>query len=540
MEDLEKRIDRLVRKNIAFVVLKPDTKIPSITTFDITRMPTEKEIEEYKKCISFSNLGIFCGPVNHFWVLDIDNKEGEEFVKSLDLPKTLTVKTPRGYHLYWAWNDVLKTKIKAREGIDIKANGYIVGVGSNINGFEYEVVRRLPIATFPKEKLSQLYAQEKTNGEIKCWWEDALNGVDTGNRNATAAKLAGYLFAKAIPKEMVLSMMAEWDKKNKPPLGQDEIKTVIQSIFRYHKNEDLITVREALSEARTEIVEFMEPRSLVQGGIHLIVGSRGVGKTFFSTQLAAALAGQSKFLDLNVRNCKVLFIQKEIPFEVFKSERIKVFDSISNKDNMIFFKQPYKLRIDNGLVDIIEKSNCDVFFLDPLKLFWGYSLDEQKKSIDILFDLCNNKGKTAVIVHHYRKVGTGEGDKINNLDSVAGLGDWTDLATTVISLTETYDTQDFTLYMEFKKVRFCDKYDGRLLPKFIRLNKETLMFEVTEVTVKDKILGIISAQYPKGIKQADIVDLSGASPSMVSKTISYLIQENKIDKHGKTIILRGE
>lgn len=549
MEPLNTRIDRLVKKKIAFVVLSPFSKIPPKgIEFNVNSFPSAEEIENYRTFPDNSNIGIFCGEVNDFWVLDIDSDEGIETIKKMNLPPTLTIKTPKnvgGYHLYFKWDNRIERKIKLSPGIDIITNGYTLAPGSQVNKKEYTIVKNLPIAEFPKHAFQMLFTQEsETKSGVKNeisshWWLEFLGGVPNGNRNDTATKMAGYLFAKSIPKEMILSMLGQWDLQNKPPLGEKELQNIIESVSRYHKNADLVSLDNAIKEPITEIVEYMEPKTIVKGGIHLIVGSRGTGKTFFATQLASSLVGREKFLDLAVSNCKVLFIQKEIPFEVFKSERIKVFDEIYTKNNLIFYKNPYKLKINENFMDIVEKSNCDIFVLDPLKLFWGYSLEEQKKSIDILFDLCNNRGKTGIIVHHYRKAGTGEIEKSNNnLDGVAGLGDWTDLATTVIGLTELYDTQDFSLYMEFKKVRFCDKYDARLLPKYLKLNKETLMFEVTEVTVKNKILSIIATQHPRGIKQSDIVDLSGASPSMVSKTISYLEKEGKVERRGKIITLK--
>lgn len=528
--------------DFSFFPLVEGTKIPE-KDFEWTQYQTRKPTEEEKKSwLKKKTFAIVTGKISGIFVVDIDSLEAAEEIKKLKLPKTFTVKTKKGWHLYFKYpeNKIIKNRTKSNiTEVDIRGEGgYVVTWNSVVDGFTYFILRDEPVAEFPKECYNivekVLPISTKT---YKYWWDEVLNGVQNGNRNGTCAKLAGYLFHKNIPIDMVKQMLLDWNCKNNPPLNEKEIFRTIESIKNYHKNDDVTTLETTIQEEKTETSIFLEPKIIVKGGIHLIAGTRGVGKTFFATQLAASLVGKDKFLDLTVNNCSVLLIQKEIPYEVFKSERLDGLVGIRNKSNLLIHKNPYAVQITKGFADLVERSNCDVFILDPLKLFWGYTLEEQKKSIDILFDLCNNKGKTGIIVHHYRKLGANERQE-TSLDSVAGLGDWVDLATTVITLAELYDTQEFGIYMEFKKVRYCDKYNSKLLPKYLKFNPETLEFDITATTLKNKAMSIILSSYPGGVKQGEIIDYTGASPSMVSKTLSYLLREGKIIKKGKSFLIK--
>ncbi len=57
-------------------------------------------------------------------------------------------------------------------------------------------------------------------------------GVGEGKRDNSAAKYAGYLFAKGLPVDKVEEILLEWNKLNHPPLEKDDIDRIIKSIDR--------------------------------------------------------------------------------------------------------------------------------------------------------------------------------------------------------------------------------------------------------------------------------------------------------------------
>ncbi|MBR0719392.1 bifunctional DNA primase/polymerase [Bradyrhizobium liaoningense] len=79
------------------------------------------------------NIGIPTGAPSGVLVLDIDGEEGEASLRSLEakhgaLPKTRTVLTRRGHHLWFAYPGAIPSSIaQVGEGLDVRADGgYVV------------------------------------------------------------------------------------------------------------------------------------------------------------------------------------------------------------------------------------------------------------------------------------------------------------------------------------------------------------------------------------------------------------------------------
>lgn len=118
------------------------------------------DIEEVKKLWQgrqYLNVGIATGKDSGISVIDVDNEKALEKLKEVlggNIPDTLTVKTGRGYHFYFAYEEGLKSKNDLMPGIDIKSDGgYVIGAKSNHkNGNVYEFENPLEgLAKFPRE-----------------------------------------------------------------------------------------------------------------------------------------------------------------------------------------------------------------------------------------------------------------------------------------------------------------------------------------------------------------------------------------------------
>jgi putative DNA primase/helicase len=105
-------------------------------------------IRRWWQTYPLANIGIVCGQPSGIWVLDIDGHEGINTLEQYEtthgpLPETITARTGSGgLHLIWKWNDgqILRTRIRAHPGIDIKAGGgHIVAPPSrHANGRRYQ------------------------------------------------------------------------------------------------------------------------------------------------------------------------------------------------------------------------------------------------------------------------------------------------------------------------------------------------------------------------------------------------------------------
>jgi hypothetical protein len=103
-----------------------------------------------------ANIGIVCGKTANLCVLDIDSKDTDPVeAKFGQLPPSIWVDTPHGYHLFLAWRDGTKnTASKLADHVDTKSDhGYVVAPGSVIDGFAYKFVQGtedIPMADAPE------------------------------------------------------------------------------------------------------------------------------------------------------------------------------------------------------------------------------------------------------------------------------------------------------------------------------------------------------------------------------------------------------
>lgn len=94
-----------------------------------------KLFEEWQGVPDEANWGIPCA-LNGLVVVDIDAGE-----IPIECTPTYTVKTSRGWHLYYISSPGVIYKGKMREGIDVKFNGYVIAPGSmHESGVGYEVI----------------------------------------------------------------------------------------------------------------------------------------------------------------------------------------------------------------------------------------------------------------------------------------------------------------------------------------------------------------------------------------------------------------
>jgi len=112
-----------------------------------------KDIEEVLKVWDSRkhlNVGIATGEKSGIFVIDIDSDEGLINFQNLlgvdKLPSTLTVKTAKGYHIYYKYPDEpVITKSRILDGVDVRGDGgYVIGPGSNhASGAVYEFINPL-------------------------------------------------------------------------------------------------------------------------------------------------------------------------------------------------------------------------------------------------------------------------------------------------------------------------------------------------------------------------------------------------------------
>ena len=134
---------------VSVIPVKPRSKISAIRWVEYTRrLPTPDEIVRWFGRPTFRNYGVVCGKrhgqIGHLCVVDFDDlSKGLDWLLGMDA-QTFTVATSRGLHAYFFVDEPVSTT--HFEGGDVKATGYVLGVGStHPSGWIYSVVYDAPV-----------------------------------------------------------------------------------------------------------------------------------------------------------------------------------------------------------------------------------------------------------------------------------------------------------------------------------------------------------------------------------------------------------
>ena len=100
----------------------------------------------------------------------MNDKNGIESIKPFlkGFPKTKIVKTPNnGWHMYYRVDRPIPNKTNLYEGIDVRGeHGYVVGIGSVIDGNSYSILKNEPIAN-SNDAVYQFLEGTKITSDLK-------------------------------------------------------------------------------------------------------------------------------------------------------------------------------------------------------------------------------------------------------------------------------------------------------------------------------------------------------------------------------------
>lgn len=192
-------------------------------------------------------------------VVDVDaGKDGYVSMLELDLPDTLTVKTPGGgIHLYYTGPDVANSVDRLARGVDVRSSGgYVVGPGSvfddpgNRKGYAgaYEIVNDVEPVRAPEQiVLMAGRPAERDRGSVVSEDEpsdiayaihyllkDAPPAIEgSGGSNVTYAVAARVIEMGVSPERTLDLMLEHWNEKCSPPWSREELATICRNASNY-------------------------------------------------------------------------------------------------------------------------------------------------------------------------------------------------------------------------------------------------------------------------------------------------------------------
>jgi len=198
-----------------------------------------------------SNVGIRTGQESGLVVLDVDPRHGgDESLRQLEaqygpLPETPTVLSGGGgKHLYFqhpgfyvrSGSNVLGV------GLDIKGDGAAIVAPPSLHasGQQYRWARGKPpeqdqfspLPAWLLELLRGPHAQEERSSKERT--SLAAHVIPEGQRNTVLTSVAGGIWRQGVTEEtLVHALLSENDQRCVPPLPEEEVKRIAQSVARY-------------------------------------------------------------------------------------------------------------------------------------------------------------------------------------------------------------------------------------------------------------------------------------------------------------------
>ena len=254
-------------KGFSVAPLRPRDKTPLVPwKIYQFRRPLEQELAKWFYS-GQNNIAIVTGSISGICVLDFDSSEAYREMKKRGLPETPTVKTSRGYHLYFKYSEGIKNAQNHDRILkfDIRGDGgYVVAPPSiHPSGDRYQWVKGkglddVPLAELPERITGAMNGSAKKsfggknrrgiNKLYKRSINDLLDGVDEGERHNAMTRIAGLLVSQPGSYEFNLKHLLKINQKNRPPLSSSEVESILRGITRIEEHKTRGRLREKLQE----------------------------------------------------------------------------------------------------------------------------------------------------------------------------------------------------------------------------------------------------------------------------------------------------
>ncbi len=195
---------------------------PSIAKHPLIRNWTREATTDSDRIIEWwelyptANVGITTGQASHIAVLDVDDSDALGGWSS----KTLTAKTPRGFHLYYQLNGAPAKNSAGKLGpkLDVRGEGGYIVAPPSIHASRDHYFWVNPGATL----------------EIVPHWLLVSNPIPNGQRNDALFKIAAAMHGRGESDEAILDELLHVNEERcAPPLSEIEVYRIRDSVLRY-------------------------------------------------------------------------------------------------------------------------------------------------------------------------------------------------------------------------------------------------------------------------------------------------------------------
>jgi len=195
------------------------------------------------------NVAIATGKVSGVFAIDVDSLDAEGALRRLEkahgeLPPTVEAVTSRGRHAYFLYpaNKAVSCSADDRiaAGVHVRGDyGYTIAPPSVHpcgRAYHWSVDSARTVAAAPAwllDRIVEPIQAKPVAADPGIWVRLVADGVDEGQRDNSATRLAGYLLRHRLDAGVVLEMLRLWNATRcRPPLDGSDIDRIVNSISR--------------------------------------------------------------------------------------------------------------------------------------------------------------------------------------------------------------------------------------------------------------------------------------------------------------------
>lgn len=207
------------------------------------------------------NIGVITGSIWGLGVVDFDlYRCGEELYRRFDFPDNSVVRTGSGgIHVYCRFSPTFSSnRAGILPGLDTRGEGgYVVAPPSRTKGAYCFYEANIPeISDLPRaedipglpeillkgdRESKDIPSKLSTAGALMHRFPLMFLPASEGSRNHTAARVCGLVVRQCNSLTACRSILRLWNRTQcKPPLSDEELQLVLESIYRRHHNVDKI------------------------------------------------------------------------------------------------------------------------------------------------------------------------------------------------------------------------------------------------------------------------------------------------------------
>ncbi|MCM8857689.1 MAG: bifunctional DNA primase/polymerase [Candidatus Thiodiazotropha sp.] len=421
---------------------RPLTKWKEYQTEEQTPELIEKWWGEWPE----ADIGIITGEISDLVVVDCDHEDAIKAVRDMGLSSCIHSRTKRGEHLFFKHpGHRVQNQVGwlGMDGVDIRGDGGYVKVYPS-DGYSWDLPINVDINDIPFEMpVWESVSIEEANRQhgsvlpdltdVKVW-EEIPDEVFEGERNHTMTRIVGKLIQSNPTlwgKDLLIRVWDENNQRCKPPLDQDEIKSITLSVMKRHieahpEEFDANRNRNKASPidpenpfawvsdfiiSREEVEQFSDPKwvyenLIIQSHMLVLAAEPGAGKTTICTHLAGELCHSAQ---------KVIYVLADIG-----QGDVRHYHDMAEQNGWSLLLPD--LKIGESMDTVVEKlkelneSGADlsgvVIFFDTMKKMADVISKRSTKELMTLLRSLTAKGLTAVLIAHTNKYKSEDGELI--------------------------------------------------------------------------------------------------------------------------------